>query len=800
VKLLQYNSFANLSNYLWYRRIAAFLLIVFFSFFLISNEAIAATVSAPIKGQSIDLSQEFDVYIDPTGKRTIDEISSPAFRSNFFPITSHLHKLGHVHEPIWLRFTMTQAAGDRSTKIVELLNLYVDLLEFYRPTVTGGYERSIAGERTALASRELPDRLMLFPIHQTTATETYFLRYQDNTVASLTFKLWDAEGLRRERLIDQLLLGIFYGALFVLVIYSLTLYAASRFSVYLAYTGYIFSLIVFMSAQNGFLQYFFLTGSGIIKEYCDLGTISLLCFGGLGFINQFLDTKTATPRLHRNIQILQVVCLMLIPAIVLLPWDLAHLTALSVGAAGSLTIFGIIIYFAIVKRTRAGYYSISAFALPFIGSLLMIARSFDWIEFSVFSEFGMQFGSLVEMLILAVGLSEHVAQLRQDRDTAKAATKAKSEFLSNMSHELRTPLNAILGFTQLMIAESKLTTEQTEWMQIVDSSGEHLLALINDVLEMSKIESGQIELNLNDYYLYELLDDLKGMLSQRAESKGLQLTVKISPQTPQNIYSDDMKLRQVLVNILGNAIKFTNSGSVALVVDCETIADSLRLKFRISDTGFGIAPNEIDRIFDAFKQSESGRKSQEGTGLGLSISRKFVQMMGGAIQAESQLGEGTTITFDILARVSKNLPAAIPVTTTINHLATKKLVILLAEDNFLNQKVALLLLNRLGHQVDIAINGFEVLKAIAQKSYDIVLMDMQMPEMDGLKTTYQIRLQEREQNLVPLTIIAMTANAMKEDRDRCLAGGMNDYLSKPVRLKELEACLDHWSAAKAWLS
>jgi signal transduction histidine kinase/AmiR/NasT family two-component response regulator len=690
---------------------------------------------------------------------------------------------------------MTQAEGDRSTKIIELLYDYVDFLDLYRPLPSGGFERSRAGDQAPKRSRELPDRLMLLPIHQLAgSTQTYFLSYQDSLPPKLSFKLWDQEGLWYERLTEQFLFGMFYGAVVVLMIYSLAIFIASRVRVYLAYAGYILTLIIYMFTHNGLLQYFLLMHDGVIIKSSYLVTIGLLSLGGLFLLTEFLDTQTHTPKLHRFIQILKVASLLVIPAIGLLGWGwVANILAVSVGGIVSTCVFVTSIYFALVLKSLAGRYLLAAFLLPYFGSMLMVARALNLIEVNLFSEYGMQFGSLVEMIVLAFGLSEQIAQLSHDKDIAKAATLAKSEFLANMSHELRTPLNAILGFTQLMIGGYELAPEQKEYLEIVNRSGEHLLTLINSVLEISKIESGQVRLNYDNFDFYDLLNSLQGMLILQAKSKGLEFTIERSPQTPRYIYSDIVKLRQVLINILGNAIKFTKVGSVALAVDCEESDNAIRLKFRVTDTGFGIAPNEIADIFDSFKQSESGRKSMEGTGLGLAISRKFLQMMGGDIQVQSKLGIGTTVTFDIVVQIPEKSFYSIPVfSEPINLLDSKEVKILIAEDNKVNQMVAIKMLKRLGYQADIASNGLEVLKAIDQKFYDIILMDMRMPEMDGLETTIRIRSQERELNLVPLKIVAMTANVMKEDIDRCLASGMNDHLGKPILLADLKDCLERW--------
>ncbi len=381
-------------------------------------------------------------------------------------------------------------------------------------------------------------------------------------------------------------------------------------------------------------------------------------------------------------------------------------------------------------------------------------------------------------------------ELAKSKEKAETASQAKSEFLANISHELRTPLNAILGYAQLMNQETLLTPEQKENLQIINSSGQHLLSIINDVLEMANIESGKISINKNIFNLPVFLQKLIDIFSLNAEKKALKVILNIEKNVPEYIETDEIKLRQVLINLLGNAIKFTPEGTVTLRVSL--IAENI-INFVVEDTGIGINNDELIKIFDAFEQAKKGEKSKEGTGLGLAISQKFIHLMGGEITVESVVNQGSKFTFTLSIKLGVapiNQPEKILVKQPATSIPNQKLRLLLAEDNLINQKVALKMLSRLGYDADVVNNGKEALLALQDKIYDIVLMDIQMPEMDGVTATKEIYV-----NFAPEKrpiIIAVTANAMQEDCDLYMSIGMSDFVPKPIQLELLKSVLNRW--------
>jgi signal transduction histidine kinase/ActR/RegA family two-component response regulator len=405
----------------------------------------------------------------------------------------------------------------------------------------------------------------------------------------------------------------------------------------------------------------------------------------------------------------------------------------------------------------------------------------------------------------ALVLEQKNIALTEAKKIAESASRVKSEFLSNMSHELRTPLNAILGLTQVLQTSKNLDHEEKLDLKTVIQSGAYLLELIDDILDISKIEAGKMELHSQNVNFLQFLKDLVNTVQFQANQKNIDFVYQFPPDLPEFVYTDSKRLRQVLFNLLSNAIKFTVEGSIILRVitsksekpQSELENPLMSISFEVEDSGVGIDENQLKSIFLPFERAEKTKFKVQGTGLGLAISQKIVMMMGGEINVSSKYGVGSIFGFTVCLEISKTNISdkhCIPSKLTSNtynfdeDLARKlPLRILLAEDNHFNQLVASKILNRLGYKIEIVDNGIKVLEAMQNRRYDVILMDIQMPEMDGLEATKHI-VDNTDLARRPY-IIALTANAMDSDRQICMDAGMDDFISKPVNVDSLVKAL-----------
>jgi PAS domain S-box-containing protein len=413
-------------------------------------------------------------------------------------------------------------------------------------------------------------------------------------------------------------------------------------------------------------------------------------------------------------------------------------------------------------------------------------------------------GKVIGIVVLAQDITARKrleVDLVESRDAALESVRLKSEFLANMSHEIRTPMNGVIGMTGLLL-DTNLSDDQREFAETIRSSGDALLTIINDILDFSKIEAGKLQFETLDFDLNHAIESTVDLLVERAYEKKIEFASTVYTNVPTQLCGDPGRLRQVLTNLIGNAIKFTEHGMVIVRAEKESeTATDVVIRFSVSDTGIGISETTQRNLFQAFTQADgSTTRKYGGTGLGLAISKQLVELMGGQIGVKSQPGEGSIFWFTAqFGKQAENVATSQAALPGINKLQASSaegstapgitsVQILIAEDNIVNQKIAVHQLQKLGYRADAVANGREALEALERIPYDLVLMDCQMPEMDGYEATAEIRFREGTDKHT--LIIAMTAHALEGDREKCIAAGMDDYISKPVRSKALQEVLE----------
>lgn len=736
---------------------------------------------------SIKLTDQVEMLIDASGELSPFEVLSEETASQWQPARSDNLQRNYRFGVIWLRFRLDASRSIHKEWDLVLGNPSIQYIDLYQQFDASG-PRLVhrTGSARPFDSRDKDYRFFVLPLEVYGPT-SFLMRLDTTSNSRLPMTLYPAESFWSSVQLADIGNWLFYGVILSMVTYNLFLFLTVRDSSYLWYVLFIGFFGAAQFSIDGYLfQYFWWEGQGYDGRVTYWLSSLALAFAGC-FILKFLDL----PRVSRILTLVLVATIALQLFIALLSSVIERSLMgriLTLNGIYFLNLSIAVGIYAWWKGLVAARYFVLAWMVFYLGNLSFLIINTGWIQQPISPVLLSKLGAFLETMLLSFALGHRIRVLRESSERERLRAEAQSYFLAQISHEIRTPLNGVLGMTEVL-SRTNLDTEQRSYVDTIQGSGASLMALINDILDYSKIEAGKMELHNEPIQVHSLIEQQVQLFRAQAEQKGLVLTAEVEDSLPRLIQVDVQRLRQVLSNLISNAIKFTDEGTIRLVVASETRHDQPWLVCRVIDSGIGIADAEQESLFNAYSQLACAQnRSAYGTGLGLVISRQLVQLMGGELKLFSQVGKGSEFTLAVPLAVNTGQDTFYE---SYSEPQPASLRVLVAEDNVVNQRVIKGLLEKLGHQVILATNGDEIVAARKRsvKPADLILMDCEMPEIDGYRATQLIREYERSQHILRLPIVALTAHALEEVRQRCLDAGMDDFLTKPVSTRQLEKVL-----------
>lgn len=789
---------------------------------LVSSGSYAQTLE-PITLDSdnfrIKLTKQVRFFEDQTGELTYPEAQALFNNGEFQQHQGSSLQFGYSQSVYWIGFIIENKLQGSHNHLFEIRYPPLDYIDLYLSTAGEAPLHLQGGDKLPYSERFYQTRFHLFPVKLDQPTQyQVLLRIKTESSYSLPLVLHSDISYVQTDHFEQALIGIYYGICIGLFAYNLFLFFTIRENIYLKYVSYVLFHALFMASLDGFLYQFW-------PESPDWESRSIYMFAWLTGVfliwvcSDFLQLRQAMPKAYLVAFSLQSLFFIAVLFCLIMP------IALAAKINSPLILLSVVLMFSFTVRRYFQGYKPAGYFLVGLGCFLIGAASVATGAMNLFGQYDlspvlMKIGSAIEMFCFSIGLGNRINRLKSQQAHAQheaelarteaharqryaeemekinqqlqVAMQARSDFLANMSHEIRTPMNGVLGMLEL-VRDTQLSKEQENYINVASRSGTTLLALINDILDLSKIEAGKLELEKIDFNLRQVIDDLNNLFNVQLHDKDLYFHHEYDTDQPEWVRGDRTRVWQILTNLIGNAIKFTNSGGVTVKIHSQDD----KYCISVSDTGIGIPQDAQAKIFESFTQADSSTTRKfGGTGLGLTISKRLANLMGGDIKVESIPNKGTT--FTVFLNLEEGTEPAKEQTVSDEGVVMDScygLHVLLAEDNIVNQQVANGIFKKLGVQLDIVSDGEQAVSRCREKEYDLIFMDVQMPNLDGYGATKAIKGSTNKNQATP--IIAMTANAMQGDKDKCLAAGMDDYLPKPIQKERLREMLLRWKRLQA---
>lgn len=782
--------------------------------FLCLLASLAGAVEFDEQARNVPLGQHMDVFEDVRGDASIEDITSPALEGSFRRNEKPVLNAGYSRSVFWLRIDLEyrpRTQGGQQIWLLELAYPPLDHLDLYLPDSQGGYQLAQrTGDALPFDSRQIKQNNYLFSLGlQPNQPQRVYLRLQSEGSIQAPLTLWSPRAFVEAQPERIYVLGIIYGVLLVMLIYNLFIFLSVRDTSYLYYILYIASFGLYQISVNGAgIQYFWPDNPWWANAATPFLIGSAALFG-CQFARSFLHTAEHSPWMDRSLLGLMALGALAMILALTASYGLALRLATSLALIFTVVIFaaGVLAW---LRGMRVARYFIIAWSAFLLGGAINTLMVLGYLPNGFFTMYASQIGSALEVGLLSLALADRINAMKEERarillDAGRKlealnqelanSNRLKDEFLATVTHELRTPMNGVIGSLELM-QTLPLDDEMEQYQRTASGSARDMMRLVNDILAMTELQAGKLYPRREPFSLRGLMDSLRVQYAARAAEKGLTFDLDLDHKLPDTLEGDAGKLAQALGYLLDNAIKFTNQGRVGLKVSGQEPVDGrLALRIEVTDTGIGFATPADGLLYRRFFQLDgSMTREYGGLGIGLALSQQLVELLGGKLSHQSQPGRGSTFSLDLALVLPTQLPS-VPVRRSGGQALRRpeECKVLVVEDNAINQLVTRGMLLKLGYRVCTADNGAEALEQIRREPIDAVLLDCQMPVMDGFATCRALRAMP---GCVDLPVLAITAHSHSGDRERCLAAGMSDYMAKPVKFEELRSLLHDWLLCK----